>query len=553
MIRKFTIFILGLFSILHARTIKQPFFFKSYYPEYISVNSPFDISLKGRFFTTGADEIHFYILTDSQIELDQAKLVSTDISSELQSEPSDYLDFPGRISKIIFDLNDSQFDYNSIFQLYLSFNSFDIENAQIKFAIDFLVNDEIIDSYFPVENNIDFLPSIDLEFYSPQDVAAKSLQLRSGEELKVPVNQKISNQLMTEFWIKINKGEGKFFSLFNEESQDTLFSLHLNEFNFISAKNGYEIKSQKDFFIGSNVWNHINIFYDTQKLLTEIFVNDSLVFLFEEFESIQSNDLKVVFFNENSDEVLLDNINLWDFNNSPETALLNKNFAYYTADSSNHFFSYGCDQLLNSSESFPIEYSNNIQFVKSDAPIFSKAPSLNVILYDNFYSIEWQNNALLTAEEFILEKSSDGTTFNEIFETKAEDNSDKIYYYSDPKDFSNELIYYRIKQINKDKSIVYSSSAKIGQGELQIFILGQNFPNPFNPETTISVEMLETIEVEIAVFDLVGRKIEKLHDGILTQGLHTFNFNASELPSGIYFYEIKTPVSSEVRKMILAK
>jgi hypothetical protein len=553
MIKKALFFIAVLFSIFHARTVRQPFFFKSYYPEYIPVNCEFDVSLKGRFFGSDADEIHFYILVDRQIELNEIRFVNTGINSVLEFTPAEYLDYPGNIYKVEFDLNDSRFDYNSIFQLYLSLDSYNIENAEVKFAVDLLQNNEIIDSYFPVEAHSDFLPEINLEFYYPQEIASKSLKLKSGEELKIPIQQEISNMLMTEFWVKINKGNGKFFALFNEESNDTLLTLHLNEFNFISAKNSLEIKSQIDFFIGSNVWNHINIFYDSQKLLTEIFVNDSLVFFFDLFESIKSNNLQAVFFNENSDNVLLDNINLWDFNNSVETALLNKNFVSYTADSSNLFFSYNCDRLLNSSETLPVEYTKSIEFVESDAPIFSKAPDLNVILYDNFYSIEWQNNAMLTAEKFILEKSTEGTTFSEIFETQAEDDNEKTYYYSDPKDFSNELIYYRIRQVNKDGSIVYSSSVKIGQGELKVFVLGQNYPNPFNPETTISVEMLETIETEIAVFDLVGRKITKLYDGILTQGVHTFTFNASDLPSGIYFYEIKTPVSSEVRKMILAK
>ncbi len=553
MIRKFTILILVLFSICQVKAQKQPFFFKSYYPEYLPINSQFDVSLKGRFFENDADEMHFYILTETQVELNEAKFVNSEVVSNLVFEQSEYLDLRGSIYRIVFENENKQVDYNSLFQLYLTFNSFNIENVQIKFALDFIKDNEIIDSYFPFDNGDNFLPEINLEFYSPQKIAQKSLKLNVGEEFKIPINQEMESQLMAEFWIKFNEGSGKFFSIINEASQDTVFSLLLNEFNFISAKNGYEIRSQKDFFIGGNVWNHVNIFYDPRKLLTEIFVNDSLIFFFDHFDTFSSNDIEIAFFNDNSQAIFLDNINLWDFNDNHEVALANKNFNHYTAENSNLFFSFRCDQYMTSNESMQIDYSSNVQFVKSDAPIFSKAPTINVILYDNFYSVEWHNNALLTADEFVLEKSIDGTNFVEIFNTQAEDNADKTYYYSDPKDFNNELVYYRVKQINKDQSIVLSPSVKIGQGELQIFVLGQNYPNPFNPETTISVEMLETIEAEIAVFDLVGREIEKLHDGILTQGIHTFQFNANDLPSGIYFYEIKTPVSSEVRKMILAK
>ena len=101
--------------------------------------------------------------------------------------------------------------------------------------------------------------------------------------------------------------------------------------------------------------------------------------------------------------------------------------------------------------------------------------------------------------------------------------------------------------------MVYSSNLKIGQGEIKLFNLGHNYPNPFNPQTTISIEILEAVDVDIYVYDIVGEKVAVLNKGVLSQGIHTFTFDGSSLPSGIYFCEAKSEKFTDVRKMILAK
>ena len=59
--------------------------------------------------------------------------------------------------------------------------------------------------------------------------------------------------------------------------------------------------------------------------------------------------------------------------------------------------------------------------------------------------------------------------------------------------------------------------------------------------------------VKITVYDRLGREVTVLLDASLSEGEHSVVFNASALPSGIYFYRIKTSEKTEVRKMVLAK
>ena len=81
----------------------------------------------------------------------------------------------------------------------------------------------------------------------------------------------------------------------------------------------------------------------------------------------------------------------------------------------------------------------------------------------------------------------------------------------------------------------------------------KNYPNPFNPETKISYTLKSATSVKITVYDRLGREVVVLVDESQAEGEHSTSFNAASLPSGVYFYRIKTPERVEVRKMVLAK
>ncbi len=83
--------------------------------------------------------------------------------------------------------------------------------------------------------------------------------------------------------------------------------------------------------------------------------------------------------------------------------------------------------------------------------------------------------------------------------------------------------------------------------------LNQNFPNPFNPITKITFELPQTGLVRLAVFDLLGREVSVLKNGILLNGRHEVYFDAINLSSGVYFYRLKTPETTITRKMMLVK
>jgi Secretion system C-terminal sorting domain/Photosynthesis system II assembly factor YCF48 len=85
------------------------------------------------------------------------------------------------------------------------------------------------------------------------------------------------------------------------------------------------------------------------------------------------------------------------------------------------------------------------------------------------------------------------------------------------------------------------------------FELKQNYPNPFNPQTTIYFSLAQTGYVTLKIYNMLGQSVMTLIDGVETAGEHYTTFNASNLPSGTYFYTMKSGDFTETRSMVLVK
>ncbi|MCL4549784.1 MAG: T9SS type A sorting domain-containing protein [Bacteroidetes bacterium] len=85
------------------------------------------------------------------------------------------------------------------------------------------------------------------------------------------------------------------------------------------------------------------------------------------------------------------------------------------------------------------------------------------------------------------------------------------------------------------------------------FSLEQSYPNPFNPTTKISFSLPQKSQIKLKVFDVLGREIQILADGIYEAGKHEVEFIATNLPSGVYFYNLTNGTNSITKKMLLIK
>jgi len=84
-------------------------------------------------------------------------------------------------------------------------------------------------------------------------------------------------------------------------------------------------------------------------------------------------------------------------------------------------------------------------------------------------------------------------------------------------------------------------------------VLFDNHPNPFNPSTTIRFDLPETRKISLLVYDVMGREVAKLIDGINIAGFHEVVFDGKDLASGIYFAQLSAGEFSHTKKMVLMK
>lgn len=85
------------------------------------------------------------------------------------------------------------------------------------------------------------------------------------------------------------------------------------------------------------------------------------------------------------------------------------------------------------------------------------------------------------------------------------------------------------------------------------FELYQNYPNPFNPTTSIKFALPKESQVKLSVYTILGQEVATLVNSVMPAGYHTVNFDASNLPSGMYIYKIDAGSFSQIKKMLLMK
>ncbi|MDG5767151.1 T9SS type A sorting domain-containing protein [Balneolales bacterium ANBcel1] len=115
---------------------------------------------------------------------------------------------------------------------------------------------------------------------------------------------------------------------------------------------------------------------------------------------------------------------------------------------------------------------------------------------------------------------------------------------------------------NPGQGSLFVNSLRIAGGEptsvdqeplARSFELEQNYPNPFNPATTISYRLDDASHISLSVYDVLGRKVQLLDEGVRSAGRHSVQFDAAELNSGIYLYRLETTAGAVTKTMMLVK
>lgn len=188
------------------------------------------------------------------------------------------------------------------------------------------------------------------------------------------------------------------------------------------------------------------------------------------------------------------------------------------------------------------------------APLPVELTSFSASVVDGGIKINWNTETEVNNYGFEILRQTQNNSWSLLgfVEGNGNSNSPKEYSFFD-NNISAGKYAYRLKQIDNDGTFEYSKVIEIDIGTPLEFELSQNYPNPFNPSTTIKFSLPATSNVKLSVFNILGEEVQILMNEIKEAGVYTINFNASQLNSGIYFYQIIASNFVKVRKMNLLK
>jgi len=198
-------------------------------------------------------------------------------------------------------------------------------------------------------------------------------------------------------------------------------------------------------------------------------------------------------------------------------------------------------------------YIDNIYF-HDGAVVPVELTSFSASLIGSGVVLTWSTASETNNSGFSVEKSTDNKSFASIsfiegMGTTTESNN---YKYVDTRT-SNGSLFYRLKQDDFDGSFSYSNVVEVNNILPAEYLLKQNYPNPFNPSTKIKFNLPEANNVKLAIYNALGQEVATLVNNYMSAGSYEFNFDASNLTSGIYFYSVSAGRYSSIKKMMLVK
>jgi hypothetical protein len=204
------------------------------------------------------------------------------------------------------------------------------------------------------------------------------------------------------------------------------------------------------------------------------------------------------------------------------------------------------DTLLSNEDRLAIEeYLNQ----KYNLIIPVELTSFSANISGSNISLTWITATELNNHGFELFRNGNKIAF---VEGKGATTEKQEYYYED-KDLQAGIYNYRLEQLDFDGTRSISAEVNVHLFVPEVFSLAQNYPNPFNPKTNIGFRISNFEFVTLKVYDVLGNEVATLLNEEKPAGIYEVEFNASQLSSGIYFYQLNAGSYIETKKMTVLK
>ena len=222
------------------------------------------------------------------------------------------------------------------------------------------------------------------------------------------------------------------------------------------------------------------------------------------------------------------------------------------------FGSYTADIVISSND--PVTPQYVISVTMEIVPLPVELANFTAFQNNEAIILNWTTATEINNSGFEIQKKLKGEDWQVVTFVEGKGNSAEPsnYSYSDP--LERKGIYsYRLKQIDYDGGISFSSEVEINIEGPENYSLFQNYPNPFNPNTKIKFAVPFKSSVKLHIYNSLGELVTTIANGIFESGYFELNWNAVDYASGIYFYSIEAKSLEnpaefrDVMKMILIK
>jgi len=187
-------------------------------------------------------------------------------------------------------------------------------------------------------------------------------------------------------------------------------------------------------------------------------------------------------------------------------------------------------------------------------PVPVELTSFTAILNSTDVTLNWTTATELNNQGFEVQRKFGANNFVTIGSVKGHGTTTSPNQYS----FVDKLLdagkyFYRLKQLDFNGTFEFSKTIEVDVRLVNEFTLEQNFPNPFNPTTKISWQSPVNSWQTLKIYDVLGNIVANLVNEYRPAGNYKIDFNASNLPSGVYFYRIQVENFVETKKMIFLR
>ena len=175
--------------------------------------------------------------------------------------------------------------------------------------------------------------------------------------------------------------------------------------------------------------------------------------------------------------------------------------------------------------------------------------------------LQWKTATEVNNVEFDVERKSMNnqqstmSSWSKVGSVAGHGTTNAPHNYSYADNVTSAGIYsYRLKQIGHDGAFIYSEEMQVTVDAPKVFSLAQNYPDPFNPATTIQFTVPSDGRATLKIFNSLGQEVATLVDDNVSAGIyHQVQFNASNLASGTYFSQLEFAGKVQIKKMLLLK